>query len=70
MSELKPCDACDNKPVIKKLFIHGIANRVNYFAQCQCGRRTRYRNRYDGAVDEWNENIYVYKHPLSEVKDE
>lgn len=54
MSDLKPCPFCGSEAVIKKYFIKGVANHLNYFVACKCEIRTRSRKNIDGATSDWN----------------
>jgi hypothetical protein len=54
MSKLRPCPFCGKQPTITPYFINGVANKVNHFAQCSCGVKTRSRKNCDGALDDWN----------------
>lgn len=51
---------CGQSPVIVWHYIKGIANLINYFAQCQfCKTRTRNRKHPDGAMEDWNNELYI-----------
>lgn len=47
---------CGNMPHVVDYFIKGVANRKNWFVKCDnCRARTRRRNSYVKAVEEWNQ---------------
>lgn len=52
---------CGQSPVIVWHYVKGTANHINYFAQCQfCKSRTRNRKRPEGALEDWNNELYEH----------
>ncbi len=57
-NELKPCPFCGGKANLKEKYIHGVANRKNYWVVCtNCQIRIQDRNSVEKAIEQWNRRV-------------
>ena len=51
---------CGCSPIIMWRFMKGTANHVNYHIRClDCKTKTRNRKRIYGAIEDWNDGIFL-----------
>lgn len=62
--KLKPCPLCGGDAKVVSYYIKGVANRLNYFVQCEENKchRTRSRRKRVNAIADWENEIFDRQH--------